>query len=169
MSGTGFVPTVNSVRYDFVRSLSMAGFCRTRSLSGRRRSARRETAPSSYSSAPAATTDACGRHVPGALMRLWYSALRGSHGRKSPRGIAGRAFRLRRAAARSATRLPPSLLARQSTPRTDLTPDWKSLPGRLQVRPPTPSAHGQPRPPAARVSFAATSDSRDTRRGKARP
>ena len=29
--------------------------------------------------------------------------------------------------------------------------------------------HGHTRPPAARVSFAATSDSRDTRRGKARP
>jgi len=40
---------------------------------------------------------------------------------------------------------------------------------RDRVLAPTPSAHGQTRPPAARVSFAATSDSRDTRRGKARP
>jgi DNA-binding NtrC family response regulator len=44
-------------------------------------------------------------------MRRRYTGLRGSHGRKSPRGIAGRAFRLRGAAARSASRLPPRLLA----------------------------------------------------------
>ena len=42
---------------------------RTRELGGRRRSARRETAPGSYAVAPAATTGACGRHVPGAQMR----------------------------------------------------------------------------------------------------
>src|SRR5258705_12321201 len=59
--------------------------------------------------APAATTDACGRHVPRAQMRRWYTGLRGSQGRKSPRGIAGRAFRLRTAAARSASRRSPRL------------------------------------------------------------
>ena len=40
---------------------------------------------------------------------------------------------------------------------------------RDRVLTPTPSAHGQAGPPAVRVSFAATSDSRDTRSCKARP
>jgi len=38
---------------------------------------------------------------------------RGSQGRKSPRGIAARAFRLRGAAVRSASRRPPRPLARR--------------------------------------------------------
>jgi hypothetical protein len=78
--------------------------------------------------APAATTDACGRHVPGAQMRRWYTDLRGSQARKSPRGIAGRAFRLRTAAARSASRLSPRLLALPRGPgRSDkygAGPNW---------------------------------------------
>ena len=82
-------------------------------LAVRRRSARREIARGSCPAAPAATTDACGRHMSGAPMRRagrW--DLRGSHGPKSPRGIAARDFRLRRAAACSASRQP----ARPATP-----------------------------------------------------
>ncbi len=65
----------------------------------------------SYSAAAAATMDACGRQRSGAPMRRacrW--DLRGSHRTKSPRGIAARAFRLRTAAACSASRRPPTPL-----------------------------------------------------------
>ena len=41
----------------------------------------------------AASRDACGRQLPGALMRRWSRGIYGSHGVNSPRGIASPVFR----------------------------------------------------------------------------
>jgi hypothetical protein len=66
-----------------------AGLVRPRPASASRKTACAHTlAPL----AAAASTDACGRHMPSALMRRWWSARHGSHVRNSPRGIAPPVF-----------------------------------------------------------------------------
>ncbi len=68
-------------------------------------------------SLPRRLTGACGRHLPSALMRRGVRLRRrGSQGGKSPRGIAGRAFRLRAATACYASRRPTTPLARAIAP-----------------------------------------------------
>ena len=89
----------------------------------------------------------------------------GSRREESLGAVSGCAVR-RRAPQRAGRRVSPPCCGRRVP---DLTTDGRWPYNPPQVLLPMPSAHGQPRPPAARVSFAATSDSRDTRRAKARP
>ena len=76
--------------------------------------------------AGAATTEALVRQMPGALMRRCWSDLRGSHGRKSPRRIGARAFRLRRASGRSAS-APPLSATAAGKPARDRCCSWRAL------------------------------------------
>jgi hypothetical protein len=93
-------------------------------LAGWRRFARREPARGSYSAAPAATTDARGRHTSGALMRRWLLEVYADHTSRSRRAESPRArsgyARRRRAPHRASRQGPRSRLAVRSSCATQL-------------------------------------------------